>query len=108
VTLVNTKGALSAATVDMGIRTVTANDSATARDFTIRCDATAGNVSETLLASPPAGAIINVKKIDASANTCTIAGNGHNIDGAASLVISTQNTSKQIQFDATSGTWNVL
>jgi hypothetical protein len=94
--------------IQLGVRTVTANDPATLNDFTIRCDATAGNVTETMLASPPAGAIINVKKVDASANTCIIAGNGHNIDGSASLTISTQNVNKQIQYDSTSGTWNVL
>jgi hypothetical protein len=94
--------------IQLGIRTITSNDSATVNDFTIRCDATAGNVTETMLASPPAGAVINIKKIDASANTCIIAGNGHNIDGSASLTISVQNMNKQLQYDATSGTWNVL
>lgn len=90
------------------ISTVTANYTVTAADFTLRCDATTANFTVTLMASPTNGQIYNIKKIDVSANTVTIAGNGHNIDGAATAVISIQYNSVSVQYDSTSATWNII
>src|SRR5262249_2706135 len=108
VTLVKTSASYAGAGLQLASRTVTGNDNATALDFLIRADATTGALTETLLASPPAGQIINVKKIDGTANNVTIAGNGHNIDGAATKVLTAQYQTAQLQYDATSTTWNVL
>lgn len=59
--------------------------------YTVLVDATGGNRTITLpTATGNANRIYVVKKIDASANTVTIDGNGFNIDGAATKVISTQ------------------
>jgi hypothetical protein len=111
------------AAIGATIRSVSTDVTTKPGDFTVRCDATAGNRIITLPSSPVCTNVLdtdgstvighscpvyNIKKIDASANTCTIAGNGHNIDGAATLVISSQFANKALQFDITSATWNVL
>lgn len=92
----------------LSIVTKTANYTLVSTDYTIRADATSGAITMTLPASPTAGRIYNIKKIDSSVNTVTIAGNGYNIDGAASTVIVTQYTNLTIQYDGTSTTWNIL
>jgi hypothetical protein len=91
-----------------GITTKTANYTATANDFTIIVDATAGAVTITLpAASSNAGRIYNIKKIDASANSVTIDPNGAElIDGAATFGNTTQYRNFQIQCDGTG--WHVL
>ena len=68
--------------------TVTSNYIANYGDIVL-VDASGGAVTVTL-PSPKANAIINVKKIDSSSNVITIDGNGANIDGQASIQITTQ------------------
>lgn len=66
-------------------------------DSAILADASAGNISITLLASADAqGKRLTVKKVDASANTVTVVGT---IDGAANLVLSTQYQSRDLVAD---------
>lgn len=96
--------------LETGVRTVTSSTSQTINDFTIACDATAGNVIITLLSTPAAGEIFAAKKIDSTANTCTVNPNGRDIDGSASsFVLSSQNAAVVLQWSA-SGTvqWNIL
>lgn len=77
--------------VQFPIRTITVSATITNADYTILCDATAGNVVVTLPtaassydSTTKAGRIYNMKKIDASANSCKYAGAGgtETIDGA--------------------------
>jgi len=68
--------------------TVTSNYNANYGDIVL-VDASSGAVTVTL-PSPKANAIINIKKIDSSTNVVTIDGNGANIDGQASIQITTQ------------------
>lgn len=77
-------------------------------DYLIRADATAAGFTVTLPANPATNMIVNVKKIDASANVVTVSGNGHNIDTTATKTIGTQFTNLQIMYDVASGTWNLL
>lgn len=77
-------------------------------DYLIRADATTAGFTVTLPASPTTNMVVNVKKIDATANVVTVSGNGHNIDTTATKPISTQFTNLQMQYDVTSGTWNIL
>jgi len=71
--------------------------------YTVLVDAVGANRTITL----PAAAshehrVYNIKKIDASANTVTIDGNGvETIDGAATVVISVQWDSYTLQCDST-------
>jgi hypothetical protein len=44
-------------------------------------------------------------KTDSSANTCTIAGNGKNLNGSANVVLSTQYQSIRPVYDSTSTAW---
>ena len=67
---------------------VTSNYTANYGDIVL-VDASGGAVTITL-PSPKAGAFINVKKIDSSSNAVTIDGGGANIDGQASIQITTQ------------------
>lgn len=90
------------------IVTKTANYTLTTSDYTVRVDATSGAITITLPLAPVHGQVYNTKKIDSSVNNVTVAGNGHNIDGAASTTIVTQYTNLTIQYDGVSTTWNIL
>jgi hypothetical protein len=79
----------------------TANYTATSDDTSLPCDATAGNVLITLPAAPKVGEWKGLKKVDSSSNTCTYAGNAKNIEGAATLVYSTQYAHTMAQYDGT-------
>ncbi|MEZ7523998.1 hypothetical protein [Burkholderia vietnamiensis] len=90
----------------VGTATKTGAYTATANDYTIRADGTTGAFSVTLEASPVTGQIHVVKKIDSSANAITVSGNGKNIDGAASVSLTTQYQSVRVQYNGT--TWDVI
>lgn len=85
--------------LNLAIATKTGAYTMTASDYTILADATAGAFTVTLPASPARGMLVNVKKIDATANTVTISGNGKNIDGTATRAISSQFTNSALQYD---------
>ncbi len=76
----------------VAIREVSASGPVLGDDYIVLVDATAGNVVLDLpVASTNKGALVVVKKLDASANTVTLEANGaETIDGAANKVISTQ------------------
>ncbi len=88
-----------------GLQTATAGKTssytATSDDTSLPCDATAGNVVITLPAAPKTGEWKGLKKVDSSSNTCTYSGNGKNIEGAATLVYSTQYEHGMAQYDGT-------
>jgi len=79
----------------------TANYTATSDDVSLPCDATSAAVTITLPAAPKTGEWKGLKKVDSSANTCTYSGNGKNIEGAATLVYSTQYAHTMAQYDGT-------
>jgi hypothetical protein len=81
---------------------------ATASDYTLRVDATSAPITVNLPASPVHGEIKNIKKIDVSVNVVIINGNGHNIDGAATVSISAQYSNLTLQYDTISTTWSIL
>lgn len=74
------------------IRTITSSDNASPWDHTILVDASGGPVTVTLPAKANLiGHVLNIKKIDSSANAVTIDGNSsETIDGATTVVFSTQ------------------
>lgn len=84
------------------IRTVTTNYNATALDYCIIVDATAGGVTVTL-PSLTLGLSLVVKKIDSSVNTVTVSGT---IDGAASVVLLTQYSNTAVIGGASE--WHVI
>jgi len=108
-----TSGTLSAArlpattSVSPSIRKITASASVTASDFTVLCDATSGSITVTL-PTPVAGQILNVKKIDSSANAVTVSPASGTIDGAATQTLSTRYQYLQFQFDPSSGLWWII
>jgi hypothetical protein len=73
-------------------RTLTAPGAAVAADYLLLADATAGAVSVGLPAAAAAdGAVIVVKKIDASANAVTLDADGaETIDGVATQTLTAQ------------------
>ena len=75
-------------------------------DETILADATAGAFALTLPLSPVAGEWYAFKKIDASVNAVTIAGNGKNIDGAASQTLPAQWNGFIVEYNGTA--WFIL
>lgn len=80
-----------------------------AADSVVIMNKTVGAASAvTLPASPNTGRVIIVKdgKGDAAANNITISGNGKNIDGAATLVISTNFGVSRLVYN--SAQWNVI
>jgi hypothetical protein len=102
---VNSSGVSTGGGLVLGIVNKSAAYTATSGDWTILCDTTAGSFSIKLEASPTTGQTHNVKKI-AAANTCTVDGNGQNIDGAATQPIAANNVNLQMQYDGTQ--WRVL
>lgn len=84
---------------------MTTSGNVTVADNFVLCDASGGAVTATLPdATTVEGFEVTVKKIDGSPNTCTVVdGNGSpaNIDGAASLVISTRYDSYTMQSNGT-------
>lgn len=95
--------------VTFPIETITASsDTLDATNHTVLCDATSNAITINL---PSAvlfeGAIFRIKKIDSSSNYVTIDGDGsETIDGATTLVITTQYNSVTIQSDGSN--WNIL
>lgn len=85
----------------------TADYTAAQGDDLILMDAAAANLTVTL---PPANQFdrktFKVKKIDASANTVTIDGDGSTIDGAATDVLSAQWESRTVT--AFNGSWYLV
>lgn len=68
-------------------------------------DATGGNITLTLDSSPRDGQTHYFSKIDASGNTVTIDGNGKNINGSATLALSTQYDTMLITYMGNAGEW---
>jgi hypothetical protein len=83
----------------LAISTVTTNTTLSSAYYTVLVDATSGNITITLdAASGNTRRIYVVKKIDATANTVTIARSGSDtIDGATSKVLSSQYSGYVIQ-----------
>ncbi len=74
------------------VRPVTASETVLENDYILLADATSGNITLTL---PPAaaneGALVIVKKTDASVNTVTLEADGsETIDGTADKTLTTQ------------------
>jgi hypothetical protein len=90
----------------LSVRTVTASDSVLPADYTILSDATTASLTISFPAAPGTGRVLNNKKIDASANTVTLDGNGNDIEGGATVVISTPQLSLETQYDGVA--WRVL
>lgn len=84
--------------------TVSSNYNASANSIVL-ADASGGAITVTL-PSPQADAIVSVKKIDSSGNAVTIDGAGANIDGSASIQITTQYDSYTLVSDGTN--WWVI
>ena len=68
-------------------------------------NATTASFTITLPSTTIAGQLLTIKKIDATANTVTVAGT---IDGVTNYVLSTQYKYVTVQSTATSGTWYVV
>jgi len=78
-------------------------------DFVIIADATAGAVVITLPAADDGNQLVRIKKLDSTANTVTInAAGGQTIDGASSLVLTTQNEAKDFQAVNQLAAWVIL
>tara|TARA_R110000868_G_C10972674_1_gene770774 strand:- start:38620 stop:39291 length:672 start_codon:yes stop_codon:yes gene_type:complete len=74
--------------------------------LTVRADATAAGFTVTLPAVPTALQLVNIKKVDATANVVTVSGGAINIDGGLTAAIGSQYTNIQVQFNG--ATWDVL
>jgi hypothetical protein len=89
------------------IRTITGSYSASVSDVFIMCDATLGDIQvTTYVTAGNVGRALYVKKVDSSANTVTVSGNGSNIDGTSTKIITTQYDTLTMVSTATS--WNII
>lgn len=87
-------------------RTVTTNAAILASDYTVLADATVGALAVTLpSAASSNGRILNVKKVDGSANLVTVSGDA-SIDGSSTYPIAFQNQSVTLQCNGT--IWSTL
>lgn len=95
-------------TAEHATRTETASYTAQAHDFTIRCDATAGAITVTLLpAALLSGKVYVIRKVDASANAVTLDADGaETLDGSATVSSATQFKTWIIQSNGVS--WDIL
>lgn len=92
--------------VTASVVTKTANYTATADDYTILCDATAGDITITLPAASGLDQhIFNIKKIDSTANLVTITSTD-TIDDEASVSTYIQWTNIVVQSDGAN--WYIL
>lgn len=89
------------------IKTVTVNYTVLASDYTMRADATSSIFTITLPLSPVNGMVVCIKKIDSSVNAVTISGNGHNIDGSSTKVLSAQYAEFTLQYCTDDNTWGI-
>jgi hypothetical protein len=83
----------------LGVATKTSAYTAGTSDSLVLCDASSGAVTITLpaISAGVRGLLLHIKKIDASANVCTIArGASDTIDGANSLTLSTRYSSRTL------------
>ena len=101
-------GIVSDLAAPFSVLTLTATGSASADDYLVLVDATAGGVTVNLpAAADSAGALIVVKKTDASANAVTIDANAsETIDGAATQSLTAQYDALTVACDGT-GWWIV-
>lgn len=89
----------------LGIVTTSANLTISGTQDTILCNAAAGNITLTLPGVPTA--VFAIKKIDSSANTCTVTAGGVTlIDAATTMVLTNQWEAAEFQFNAVQ--WLVL
>ncbi len=88
-----------AGSISQAISTITSSQSLDETYHTLICDATSGAITLTLpAASGCSGRIYRIKKVDSSANSVIIDGNGaETIDGAANYTISVQYGATVIQ-----------
>jgi hypothetical protein len=98
--VVNSSGVSTGGGLVLATATKTATYTYTASDYLIIGNTTSGSFTVNLEATPTAGQIHVLKK-SVAANTLTLGGNGNNIDGAATLAVTTQYTSYTVQFDGT-------
>ena len=68
-------------------------------------DATSGVITITLEANPIDGQTHYIAKSDSSANAVTVDGNGNNINGSASLALSSQYDKMMIVYMGTADEW---
>lgn len=92
----------------LAIRTVTVDTTAMASDYTLLCDASAAPLVITLPMASSGTRILNIKKIDASANAVTIDGDGsEQIEGSSTASVFVQYENITIHSDGASN-WYIL
>lgn len=97
--------------VQMAIAAIDDTDSpytVTTADYTLTCDATSGAITVNLPAvSAHAGRVLNIKKIDATANAITVDGDSaETIDGSTTASITTQYENLTLQAGASE--WHII
>lgn len=84
----------------------TSTHTITRNDFAISCDATSAGFSVLLPAEPYANETHRISKRDASANVVTVDGNGKNINGTATQILSLRYDSITVQYNGTE--WEII
>lgn len=70
-------------------------------------DATGGAFTLSLPANPNNNEIHFIKKVDTTVNVVTLSGNGHNIDGVASIALGSAQEALLVQYNGTAAAWRV-
>ena len=99
---------ISSTTVAPSTVEVSTTYTALANDYTVFANAASASFVVSLPASPTAGQIHNIKKVDQTRNTVTISGNGNNIDKYTTVVMNVPFTSIEVQWSSTSGIWYII
>ena len=77
-------------------------------DYTVFADAASASFTVSLPASPSAGEIHNVKKVDQTRNAVIISGNGNNIDKYSTATVNVPFLSLQFQWNSTASVWQII
>ena len=88
-------GSVQAAVAKTGAYTAATND------YLVLCNASTAAFAVSLPTSPLTGEVFKLKKTDSSSNACTLSGNGKNIDGGTTVVLSTQYQFTTVEYDGT-------
>ncbi len=100
-------GNFSGKGIALSTRTVTANTTATADDYTIRCDALVDITVTLPAASAVTGSVFIIKKVDSTISVVTLVPNGSEaIDGQNTISIYNQYDAVTIQSNGNS--WDVI
>lgn len=108
ITVSSTTGAVTISAAAPITQNITSAYTVLSTDYSVFANAASGGFTVTLPATPTAGEIHNIKKVDQTRTTVTINGNGHNIDKYGTVVINVPFVSIAVQWNSATSLWQII